>query len=611
MIDLAPLVARALAPRPPRVGAGGHAGGEIPAADLAALEAHVGRLVAHEMRFARVAGVSLALSTRDRVLFTCARGHADRASGTPATPETVYRLASLSKPFTAAVVLRLAEEFGLDLDRPLATYLPGFSIRTRFADAGAVTPRSILAHRSGLPNLWRRSRPDGAPVAYNELLPDIAATYLVQPPGFLTKYSTLGYNLLGHMVEAVSGRPFADYAAAVLLAPLGAPGASFAPPESGGTLARGHRGGTPAALPSFAGDVPAGGLAASVLDIARFQRLFLGGGVLDGRRILSPAIVEAMLAPVRPALPLDIEEQMGLGWQLSVVPGLAPLGPIAAHGGAEYLFHAVALTSIADDIAVAVCTNSAEGRALVYRVGTETLRLAAALRGGAAARRPPIPPLSLLLPPARDWRRALSAPHAGRYQTLAGILDVAVSARGAIEIRRGGHRFRLHPEVAGLYSLRPLLLGAIPISLPIAELGSLRIGFATIAGHAILIADAGGQVRRLGELVAPPAPIPTAWRARAGDYELASPASPELAALTFRSRPHLRLRIEDGYLVARTHPAIHPAIELSWILGPAADDEAVFAGFTNFLGGETMLATGTGPSARICFSGYEFVRIRP
>jgi len=601
MIDLAPWIARAIAPRPP-------ASGRL---DLTALDTYVGRLVAHEMRFARVAGVSLALSDRNRVLLAHGFGHADRESNTPATPETVYRLASLSKPFTAAVVLRLAEEFDLDLDQPLATYLPGFSIRARFADAGAVTPRAILAHRSGLPNLWRRSRPGGTPVPYNELLPDIAGTYLVQPPGLLTKYSTLGYNLLGQMVEAVSGRPFAEYAAAVLLAPLGAQTASFAPPALGATIARGHRAGTPvAALPSFAGDVPAGGLSASVLDIARFQRLFLDGGVIDGRRVLSPAIIAAMLAPVRPALPLDVEEQMGLGWQLSLVPGLAPLGALAAHGGAEYLFHAVALTSIADGVAVAVCANSAEGRALVYRVATETLRLAAALQGRSAdrrpaERRPPIPP------PPRDWRRALGAPRAGRYQTLAGILDVAVSARGAIEIRRGKHRFRLHPETGGLCSLRPLLLGAIPISLPIAELATLRIGFATIAGHAILIADAGGQVRRLGELVPPPSPIPAGWRERAGDYELARPASPELAALTFRSRPHLRLRIEDGYLVARTHPAIHPAIELSWILDPIAGNEAVFAGFTSFLGGETMLATGAGSSARICFSGYEFAKIRP
>lgn len=602
MIDLAPWIARAIAPRPPAIGRG---------LDLASLATYLDRLVAHEMRFARVAGVSLALSDRDRVLLARGFGHADRESGAPATPETVYRLASLSKPFTAAVVLRLAEEFALDLDRPLATYLPGFSIRTRFADAGAVTPRAILAHRSGLPNLWRRSRPDGTPVPYNELLPDLAGTYLVQPPGFLTKYSTLGYNLLGQMVEAVSGRPFADYAARALLVPLGARTASFAPQALvGAPLARGHRGGVPAiALPSFAGDVPAGGLAASVLDIARFQRLFLGGGMLDGRRVLATAIVEAMLTPARPALPLDIEEQMGLGWQLSVVPGLAPLGAIAAHGGAEFLFHAVALTSVADGAAVVVCANSAEGRALVYRVATETLRLVAALRRDSAGRPPAIPPPPSIPSPPRDWRRDLSAPQAGRYQTLAGIVDVAVRARGALEIRRGGHRFRLHPEAGGLYSLRPLLLGAIPVPLPIAELGSLRIGGASIAGHAVLIADAGGQVRRLGELVPPPGPLPATWRARAGDYDLASPASPELAALTFRSRPHLRLRIEDGYLVARTHPAIHPAIELSWILVPASDDEAVFAGFTNFLGGETMLATGAGPSARICFSGYEFVKI--
>ena len=217
MIDPMPWIARTMAPRPPR------ARGRSGRAALAVLTTYLDRLVAHEMRFSRVAGVSLAVSTREQILYARGYGHADRASGTRATPETVYRLASLSKPFTAAVVLRLAAEFDLDLDRPLASYLPGFAIRSRFAAAGgAVTPRAILAHRSGLPNLWRRSRPDGTPVPYNELLPDIATTYLVQPPGALTKYSTLGYNLLGQMVEAVSGRPFDVYAHAALFAPLGA-----------------------------------------------------------------------------------------------------------------------------------------------------------------------------------------------------------------------------------------------------------------------------------------------------------------------------------------------------------------------------------------------------
>jgi CubicO group peptidase (beta-lactamase class C family) len=595
MIDLAPWIGRATAPRPPH---------PRRADDPAALEGFLSRLVAHEMRWSRVAGVSIALVDRDGVLFARGFGFADRARGIRVTPDTVYRLASLSKPFTAAVILRLAEEFALDLDAPLATFLPGFSIRTRFPDAGPVTPRGILAHRSGLPNLWRRSRPDGDPVPYNQLLPDIATTYLVQPPGLLTKYSTLGYDLLGQMVEAVSGRPFAEYARAALLAPLGALTASFAPTsETLARLSRGYRAGAPvSAMPSFAGDVPAGGLCASVLDVARFQRLFLTGGVLDEKRVLSPASIAEMVTPVRPALPLDVEEQMGLGWQLSLQPGLAPLGPIVAHGGAEFLFHSVALMSIGAGIGVAVCANSAEGRALVYRVATTALRLAAAQRQGQMAPRAGTP-----LPPP-DWRRALGAPRGGRYQTLAGIVDIRVPGRDQVELTLGRRRFRLHPEANGLYSLRVLLLGAIPLRLPLAELGSLRIGFGEIEGHAVLIADAGGQVRRLGELLAPPPPLSAAWRRRCGDYELDNPA---LAALTFRVRPHLRLGIEDGHLVARTHPAIHPAIELSWILHPHTDDEAVFAGFSNFLGGETMRAIGGGPSERICFSGYEFVKIGP
>ncbi len=591
MIDLAPFIARATAPRlPPAVGPG----------DIAALEHHLDRLIRHEMRWAGVAGVSLALVDCDRVLLARGFGLADREHGVPATAETVYRLASLSKPFTAAVVLRLAELRGIDLDAPLAAYLPGFAIRSRFADPGSPTLRTILAHRSGLPNLWRQTRPNGEPVPFNALLPEIAATYLVQPPGLLTKYSSLGYNLLGHMVEAVSGRPFATAARELLFAPLGAATASYAPTHVLlARLARGHRGGRPAArLPSLASEIPAGGLHASVLDIARFQRLFLADGRIDGRPILSPASVAAMLTPVQPALPLDIEEQVGLGWQLSLQPGLAHLGPIAAHGGAEFLFHSVAMLSPDLGIGVAVCANSSEGRALVYRVATTAMRLAATLHRER-------PPAGSVPAPAADWRRALGPPRAGRYQTLAGVVDVG--GRGDLtEVHLHGRRFRLRRAGGGWFSLRYLLLGAVPLPIPVAQLAELRLGFAEIAGRAVLIADADGQVRRLGELLPYPHPIPAAWQARAGDYEL---ADPELAPHIFRTRPHLRLRLEAGWFIARTHPAIHPAIELSWVILPVTDSEAVFAGFCNFLGGETILAKGG--TDRICFSGYEFVRMQP
>jgi CubicO group peptidase (beta-lactamase class C family) len=592
MIDLAPLIGRATEPRPPR---------NIGPGNLAALEPYVYRLVTHLKHWSRVTGVSVAVVDPDRVLFARSFGFADRERGIPARPETLYRLASLSKPFTAAIVMRLVEDFDLDLDAPLERYLPGFSIRTRFAGGAPITVRTILAHRSGLPNLWRRPLPDGSPVPFNAMLPDIRSTYLVQPPGLLTKYSTLGYNLLGHMVEVVTGRPFADVARDELFAPLEAETASFAPDAKLlALLSRGHRRGVAApTLPSLANEIPAGGLCASVLDLARFLRLFLGGGRIDGRQVLAPGSVATMLTPASPALPLDVEERMGLGWQLSTPPGLAGAGPIAAHGGAEFLFHSVAFLSLDHGIGIAVCSNSSEGRALVYRVATATIQAITGIaRQGASAKRAAGPA------PARPG--ALAAPRAGRYQTMAGIVDVDVGAHGRVELRLHGRRFRLVPEDHPFHSLRLLALGRIPLPLPISDLATLRLSGAEIEGRSVLIADADGQVRRLGELIAGPRPIPAAWQARAGDYML---TDSELAALLFAKAPNLRLGIEDGWLIARTHPAIHPAIELSWVLEPMSDSEAVFAGLANFLGGETISAIGSGASERICFSGYEFARI--
>jgi len=119
-------------------------------------------LVRHEMKKRDVTGLSIALVDDQRVVWAEGFGYADKDGSVPASPETVYRAGSISKLFTATAAMQLAERGRLGIDRPLGDYLPGFSIRTRFTDAAPVTPRSIMAHHSGLPSdylkgMWTRN----------------------------------------------------------------------------------------------------------------------------------------------------------------------------------------------------------------------------------------------------------------------------------------------------------------------------------------------------------------------------------------------------------------------------------------------------------------------
>src|SRR5215831_2018340 len=98
-----------------------------------------------------VTGLSLAVVDDQQVVWVQGFGYADATHSIPATPDTVYRVGSLSELFTAIAAMQLAERGIIDLDRPLQTYVPEFAIHSRFADPEPITLRHLMSHHAGLP----------------------------------------------------------------------------------------------------------------------------------------------------------------------------------------------------------------------------------------------------------------------------------------------------------------------------------------------------------------------------------------------------------------------------------------------------------------------------
>jgi CubicO group peptidase (beta-lactamase class C family) len=292
-----------------------------------------------------VPGVSVAVVDRDGLRWAAGFGVADLATGRPAAPDTVYPWFSMTKLVTATAVVQLAERGRLELDAPAARYVPWFRPRpARGAPPGAaVTVRHLLSHSSGLPNPipvgWVHPAdgpaPDPSAVA-RRLLARHAR--LGAAPGARAAYSNLGYLLLGEVVGAAAGQPYEAYVRDHLLRPLGMTRTDFRyrpddllPRAATGyqrrwspltpllrlLLPRGILG--PAAGPAgrfvafrrFYVDGPAyGGLLGTAPDAARFLRLHLAGGTVDGIRFLSPGAVAEMQRLAAHGRPLDV----GLGW---------------------------------------------------------------------------------------------------------------------------------------------------------------------------------------------------------------------------------------------------------------------------------------------------------
>ena len=156
-------------------------------------------------------GMSLAVTSRDRLLHVGAYGFANVDAKRPVTPETLFEIGSISKSFTAVALLQLRDEGGFDPQVPIARYLPWFHIRSKFAP---ITGHHLMSHTAGFP----RDRDDVPSSRYQAYgVREREAGY---EPGIHYAYSNVGYQVLGYVLEAIVRRPYPDVIADRILRPL-------------------------------------------------------------------------------------------------------------------------------------------------------------------------------------------------------------------------------------------------------------------------------------------------------------------------------------------------------------------------------------------------------
>lgn len=263
-----------------------------------------------------VVGAAIACLDRDGTLVEHASGLADRAAETPLTPRHQFRIASVTKTFVSALVLQLHNEGVVDLDAPLARWLPELP----YADL--VTLYRIMTHTGGLP-LYSHYRLDEFPPADSTWTPMalIRRAYEKtppEPPGGPFEYANVGSKVLGHVVELATGRSLGEAMQARLLTPLGL--ADTVPSGAGGPLparlARGHCHDDPAGAPPLdvTDRVPpsflwsGGDMYSTAADLARWTRALFAGPVLP------PSLRSRLLTDLVPgAFPGSCLSHHGLG----------------------------------------------------------------------------------------------------------------------------------------------------------------------------------------------------------------------------------------------------------------------------------------------------------
>ena len=289
------------------------------------------------------AGLAVAV-VREEEVVSRGFGVRDVGTGAPVTPETMFHLASVSKPFVATAIVSLATarhagEPVLDLDAPIIEWVPEFTLAD--GRAGEVTARRLLSHTSGLPDVadygWHD--PQLGDDALSEFARSLSGWRLQAEPGSTFSYSNAGFELLGLLLSRVTGTTFENAMRQQVLTPLGMRNSTFLRDEVPAHLAASPHVGMPLTVPEGAypytrRHAPSSTLHSNLVEMCRWMEAHLEPAAAgsDGQTArLDPGLLDLMWRPVVSVGEPPWEEAAALGWAVGSYRGHRTL----SHSGAD------------------------------------------------------------------------------------------------------------------------------------------------------------------------------------------------------------------------------------------------------------------------------------
>jgi CubicO group peptidase (beta-lactamase class C family) len=320
-----------------------------------------------QMAYRDQPGLSMGVIVDQELVWSRGFGYADVAAKRAADATTVYRIASITKLFTATAIMQLRDEGKLQLDDPVAHHLPWFQVQNSFEDAPEITIRQLLTHTSGLPReaafpYWV-DRDFPTIEAIREQLPTQAVAIA---PESKWKYSNLALTLAGEIVAAVAGLPYVDYIQTQILDPLGMDNTFMQVTPDNPLLAKGYHRRLPdnsrqlGHYTDMQGITPAANMASNVEDLAKFAMLQFRSGARGGAQILRGSSLREMQRVHW--LSSNWQAGRGLGFYVWRMDNTTLVG----HGGALEGYRTDLQVIPADKIGFIVLTNADDGNPLLY-----------------------------------------------------------------------------------------------------------------------------------------------------------------------------------------------------------------------------------------------------
>lgn len=554
---------KTIAPNKPRLAQGNYS---------AAYE-FLDRYIQYEMAKHNITGLSVALVVKDSpstLRWAKGYGLADSEKGRSVSTDTLFRAGSLAKFVNTLAILQLYEQGKVDLDAPIQHYIPEFYVRSRFGDHN-ITIKQLLTHQSGLPSDWIAGMWRSKPENFKHVLRYLNSVYVSQPPDTVFQYSNVAHDVIGVLIERVSGETYQSYIKNEIFSPLAMQGSAMsASPKYPQTATsynnRGH------AVKAFATrDVPAAGLTTNASDYTRLLDMVLSQGLVlkedTATRFLEKDSLKLLYNEYTAEHPLNFGKHLGLS--LYVYDDVfARAYPVYGHDGATPGQRALFKFSPKLGAGIVLLSNNKHVNHSLHRIANQALQILYEAKTGKIA---PYPHVNIAHASDKDLTQI--SDFAGYYATRLGLVHIS-SKNDAVFAKAFGKRFRLNTQYdSELRFLNYKLLGIFPINL--GYYGSLGLSLRYIDNKKYLIGTNNLQQRLLLGTEINSVPIPEAWQNRIGKYEL-------VQALEVMDLPSGGLKIVDGFLVA--YAKTEEGQKLQFVLTPINDREAIVAGVGRGLG---------------------------
>lgn len=502
-------------------------------------------------------------------------GYADLSTQQKISDATLFRAGSIAKLVNALAIMQLAENGKLKLNHNIKKYLPDFNPKTRFPSDKPITIESLLTHQSGLPSDLIKGMWSSKVSNFNEAINYLQNSYVAQEPDTVFAYSNLGYDVIGAIIEEVTGATYEEYMNSFLQS-LGMQNSRFSASPHEPKTAKGYNKGKLKNELSTR-DVPAAGLTSNVADLAKLIMLFNDNGKIEDKLLLQEASIQRMLDDYSSDNILNFGKRIGLG--LFFYDGIFYRGsPIVGHSGATVNHRAVVKFSPQHKYGVVLLSNSRNSSPSLHRIANKALALLHEAYIGKAA-----PTQHSYWPQVKASDKTSEKDIVGYYATSAGLAKI-YRHNNKLYATIAGRKLNIRQRYdGGFYYLNYKLLGLFPIN--IGSLGNIGLAIRKVRNKEILIGvNTLGNTTLLGEKISP-TPIHPAWRQRIGKYRVVNP-------LEVIDLPSGGIKIRDGFIIA--FATTQDGDKLEVVLQSQNNHEAIVAGIGRGLGETVFVVNNKG-----------------